>query len=125
MVTGLMQKTEDSDGNGDKTSSSAAAVNRRLRHLSVQSSPQPAEKSPGGHLDVHGSQTNYIGATHWTTILENVRISSRPKRFGRPLTQPRLETYKAASILTRRTAKNLHRLLLSLDQTLYSTQIHR
>ena len=26
-----------------------------------------------GHLDIKGSQTTYVGATHWASILNNVR----------------------------------------------------
>jgi hypothetical protein len=53
-----------------------ATVDQRLKGLSVHRSPQAPESSlsSGGHLDIHGSETNYLGATHWIAILENVGI---------------------------------------------------
>ncbi|KAI9743488.1 MAG: hypothetical protein M1818_002801 [Claussenomyces sp. TS43310] len=37
------------------------------------SSPQTFEMSTEGHLEVRDSGTNYLGATHWATILENIQ----------------------------------------------------
>lgn len=37
-------------------------------------SSQLSKASTAGHLDVQGSESNYVGATHWTSILENVYV---------------------------------------------------
>ena len=47
------------------------AVNQ-LKSLSVDNPPQKPNLTIQGHLDHRGSETNYHGATHWATILENV-----------------------------------------------------
>ncbi len=77
MVTSLMQTTkETSEIHSEKRSPQTVAVDERPKDLSVQNSPQNFETSSGGHLDIHGSETNYLGATHWATILQNVRVNS-------------------------------------------------
>ena len=81
MVTGLMQKNKERSENlSDKTSPPGMTVDGRMETLSVHSSPLCCETSSGGHLDINGSEANYVGATHWATILENVSIPSM-RRF--------------------------------------------
>ncbi|KAK8215192.1 hypothetical protein M8818_002203 [Zalaria obscura] len=41
--------------------------------LPTPDSLQTTEPSPAGHLEVHGTETSYIGPTHWTTVMENIR----------------------------------------------------
>ena len=77
MVTGLMQTSQKvPESIGDQRSRSNATVDQRLEDLSVHTSPENPETSIRGHLDYHGSETNYLGATHWATILENVAVST-------------------------------------------------
>jgi hypothetical protein len=81
MVTGLMQTNkEHSENLSDKTSPPGMTVDGRMETLSVHSLPLRSETSSGGHLNINGSETNYVGATHWATILENVSIPSM-RRF--------------------------------------------
>jgi hypothetical protein len=83
MVTSLMQTTKgSSDGSSQRTPPHNVAVDRRLRDLSVHSPPQTCETSLGGHLAVYGSETNYVGATHWATILENVGTPRGRTKFS-------------------------------------------
>lgn len=83
MVTSLMQPTsQGSETSGDTRSSSSTIFHQNLKDLPVHSSTQTSEPSCGGHLDVQGSETNYLGATHWATILENVGVLG-----GRSITQ--------------------------------------
>lgn len=75
MVTSLMQTTSKGSGtSGETRSSSNAMIDQHLKDLSVHSSSQTLEPSCGGHLDIQGPETNYLGATHWATILENVGV---------------------------------------------------
>jgi hypothetical protein len=39
---------------------------------SVSPPVESAETSAGGHLSHHGAQVNYIGGTHWASILESI-----------------------------------------------------
>lgn len=32
---------------------------------------------PQGHLEIQSGETNYVGATHWAAILENVSVSAK------------------------------------------------
>ena len=72
MVTGLMQTTSAKENGSSSVSS--ADVDRRMKDLSVslQSSPPTSEPVSSGHLDKNGLERNYQGATHWTTILDNI-----------------------------------------------------
>jgi hypothetical protein len=80
MVTTLMQRSgEGSEGLNAKTSSSSKTVEQSISNLSVDGSPYPSNGASGGHWDVKGSEVNYLGATHWSTILENV--GSFPQNF--------------------------------------------
>lgn len=64
MVTDLMQTT--------KKESESCTVDHRLKDLSVHSSIPHSQTSSTGHLETNGTETNYLGATHWATILDNV-----------------------------------------------------
>ena len=75
LVTSLIQTTRDVDDRTEKISHHAATVDQRLGDLSFQSSPE-ASKNSSGYLDIHESETHYLGVTHWKTILENVSQSS-------------------------------------------------
>ncbi len=73
MVTSLMQTTKaDSETGGNQASTRCRTVDESLNRLSIHNSTQPSEGAPGGHLSVNDSETNYLGATHWEAILENV-----------------------------------------------------
>lgn len=70
IVTGLMQNPQKLAAQyRDQSSGGNATVDQRLKNLSVQDS---SESTVRGHLDYYGSETDYRGATHWATILENV-----------------------------------------------------
>lgn len=72
MVTGLMQAHPPSSTNTSAIHSTP--VEQRMRELSVsiQGFPKDADLASNGHLDNNGLERNYQGATHWTTILENI-----------------------------------------------------
>lgn len=73
MVTSLMQTNKEGSESGSvNISPHNATVDQRFNKLSVHSLPQTFVRSSIGHLDVNCSETNYLGATHWATILENV-----------------------------------------------------
>lgn len=74
MVTVLMRTTKDSPEHHDEESSTQTGTfDQRLKGLSIHNASQILKTPPGGHLDVtHDSETNYLGATHWEAILENV-----------------------------------------------------
>ena len=77
MVNSLMQTTKEGfEGRTEKASFHNATIDRRLEGLSIQNPPKSLETSSGGRLDVNGSETNYLGATHWATVLENVGVSN-------------------------------------------------
>ena len=61
---------------------------------SAESSLSTPDAPSTGHLHVRGTETNYLGATHWAAILENVcphRLSSKHLLF---LTIHRSKTYR-------------------------------
>lgn len=75
MVTSLMQAPKEDSARpiddtsfhiGNSDQQSAVSTNNSHRLFKVPS---------GGHLDTQGSETNYVGATHWATVLENVCLS--------------------------------------------------
>ena len=73
MVTDLMHADKDGMKNGT-THPANGSVDERLKDLSIEPpSPKFSRSSVRGHLDVHGSEVQYLGATNWKTILENVR----------------------------------------------------
>jgi len=78
MITHIMNNTADgSESLTDRSTPHSLNVEEHLRDLSVHNSPQSSSVSSGGRLDISGSEANYLGATHWTTILENVGGSSK------------------------------------------------
>ena len=76
MVSGLLEKTKAGTGQRVDETPHDVTVDQRLKDLSVQSSLESSQASTGGYLDVHGSKSNYFGATHWAAVLENVGVSS-------------------------------------------------
>ena len=73
MVTNLIHQPKDSvDQNNGNASFQQATVDQRLKDLSVQNAVEKPEMNSSGHLESSGSETNYLGATHWAAILENV-----------------------------------------------------
>jgi len=76
----MQTNKERSESLSDKTSPPGMTVDSRMETLSVYSSPLASKPWSGGHLDINGSQANYVGATYWATILENVRIP-RMRKF--------------------------------------------
>ena len=40
----------------------------------IEVSPESSREFSRGHLDQSGLESNYVGATHWATILENVSV---------------------------------------------------
>ena len=75
MVTSLMRTNKEGSESGSvKIPLHNATVDQCFDNLSVRSLPPTFETSSTGHLDVNGSETNYLGATHWATILENVGV---------------------------------------------------
>lgn len=74
MVTSLMQTTRNGSENGaNEASAGCRTFDQSLNRLSIHNSAQSSETAPGGHLSINDSETNYLGATHWEAILENVR----------------------------------------------------
>lgn len=72
MVSSLMAPTVKHVQNHNELSLNGSTVDQSLSDLTVD---DPVDISvSGGHLDVQGSEINYVGATHWATILENVEI---------------------------------------------------
>lgn len=73
MVTSLMQTTRaDLEDGGNNASARCQTFDQSLNQLSIDNSPRSSETAPGGHLSINDSETNYLGATHWEAILENV-----------------------------------------------------
>jgi hypothetical protein len=77
MVTMLMQSNHGTDRrNGQPTPASAETSTGPAATSTAASSscgPLPTpEAHSNGHLDVSGSETKYLGATHYLSILENV-----------------------------------------------------
>jgi hypothetical protein len=69
MVTSFMQKTGDSlEGSRSNTSPGNGTIEQSIGSLSVNGSSNPTNKTSNGHLD-------YQGGTHWSAILENVKVS--------------------------------------------------
>lgn len=72
MVTSLMRTTkESSESLRDKMSPQVATTDQRFDDLL----PQTSNLSPDARSNMNGSDGNYVSATHWTAILENVGFS--------------------------------------------------
>lgn len=70
IVTSLMQTP---GGGSSSASSSDVFSHPSVQSSTSQSSTEEVSKAPPtGHLDAWGSQINYVGGTHWATVLENV-----------------------------------------------------
>ncbi len=75
MVTSLMETNKDGfESHSDKTSPHTGTGDQNFDDASAHSLPQVSESSLRGHLNSKGSEKEYVNATHWTTILENVGI---------------------------------------------------
>ena len=73
LVTDLMQTSKQISENGSqKIPPGNLKADRCWADGSVHSPPYSFKESSGGHLNQSGSEMNYVGATHWATILENV-----------------------------------------------------
>ena len=90
MVTGLMQTTQGRSGYRTEGTLHDEAIDQRLEDLSIKKSLHAPDASLGGHLDVNGSESSYLGATHWATILENVGL--RPKVIPLSSNRPPLDS---------------------------------
>lgn len=121
MVATLMRTTkEDAEKAGSKASSHNNVVDSSFRGLSIHNSSRSTEMPLGGHLSVDDSETNYLGATHWEAILENVcallayitsQVSANKCRF---------EIFKAPLEPVPMTANRHHQALLLQILTLCS-----
>ena len=80
MITSLMRTTkEDSEGRSDKSSPRFWTAEQRFTNLS----PPASDSSLEAQLNPSVSEKNYVSATHWTTILENVGVSCGEKALIR------------------------------------------
>lgn len=73
MVTGLLDSSgKEFDADKDRASCTNSMADEQFKSLFVRASPRKYHAPVKGHLDYDGSEVNYLGATHWATILENV-----------------------------------------------------
>lgn len=72
-VTGLIQNGTKSNHEGLDRVPSAILSQNQLHTTDISYGASP-ETSTRGHLDINGSETQYLGPTHWTTILEDVSL---------------------------------------------------
>ncbi|KAF4636153.1 hypothetical protein G7Y89_g1939 [Cudoniella acicularis] len=74
IVTGLMQNAKGDTPNG-LSSPSNTVLDQNTMNAPVLDSAHNSETSSSSaeHLNKNGSETNYLGATHWTTVLKNIR----------------------------------------------------
>ena len=73
LVTGLMQATPSSDGADDASNNMAIDHGPKEVTLPSPSSSEQSGSLLNGHLNIDGLESHYHGATHWTTILENIQ----------------------------------------------------
>ena len=77
MVVDLMQTTKEPAGSTTNGSSSSFSrdlpVDERMNTLSVNGF-EATGPSCGGHMYTSGVSSSYLGATHWATVVENVRF---------------------------------------------------
>ncbi|KIW22385.1 uncharacterized protein PV07_12275 [Cladophialophora immunda] len=86
MVTMLMQANQDTSGQGSQATPPSPGSSQRAASTSAppntatatapsmaDTSPVASDPIPNGHLDIRGTETKYLGATHWATILENIK----------------------------------------------------
>lgn len=74
MITGLIQTTAKPSAK-PSAKPDERVFDQRSDGLSVDSPPRGYDTPIRGHLDHQGAETNYRGATHWASILENVSAS--------------------------------------------------
>ncbi len=73
MVTELLESSgKELNADNDRTSRTNGTADKQPKSLSTRASPHSYQSPVKGHLDYDGSEVNYLGATHWATILENV-----------------------------------------------------
>ena len=76
MITSLIQTTkEDSEVPRNRMPLQAANADQPFNNLL----PTVSDLSPEIQLNTNVSERNYVSATHWTAILENVCVPSRGK----------------------------------------------
>ncbi|TVY84761.1 Fusarisetin A cluster transcription factor fsa6 [Lachnellula suecica] len=75
MVTCLIHSTNASPENNSNNAYPSFEAGQALENLSLDGSLKTTEASSDsrGHLNVNDSSTKYVGATHWTSILDNIR----------------------------------------------------
>ena len=72
MITTLMQNPKGTSKTSNDTHSVRDVTMSRSSESLSAHGPSPTEANIGGHLETNGPETNYLGATHWETILEHV-----------------------------------------------------
>ena len=73
MVTNLIQTNKDRfESRSDKAASHSGMSDQNLDDISDYSSPQTSVSSTRAHPSMNGTEKEYVNATHWTAILENV-----------------------------------------------------
>ena len=86
MVTSLMETNKDGfESHRDKASLRNRTGDQNFDDASAYSSPQTSESSLRGPLNVKGPEKEYVNATHWTTILENVGSPHARQSFNAEL----------------------------------------
>jgi hypothetical protein len=88
MVTMLVQSNQGMDTqdtkptaqpkHGTKEPPSTGSTTTIATASSNQSSEEPRDEATNGLLDVRGTESKYLGPTHWTAILENVSACTNP-----------------------------------------------
>lgn len=78
MVTGLMRATkEDLESRRDKTSPQVAMADQGFNNPS----PPISDSTPEAQLNIIVPDRDYVSATHWTAILDNVCLPHGKKIF--------------------------------------------
>ena len=96
MVTSLIQTNkEGSESRSDKTSHDGTS-DHILDNASIHSSPQISDLSSRGYLSMNVPEKEYVNATHWTAILENVRSHLPRRSLQPPADVVRFETSKVS-----------------------------
>lgn len=79
MVTSLMNTAQGrSESRSDPTSSTL--YHQRLDDISDNRHNETLDSSSIGRLNIVGSEANYVGASHWEAILDNVSSLHRSRR---------------------------------------------
>ena len=71
MVTNLIQTGHRDDG-GLAPAKPKVSLGGSTDSSSVRTPPPEDEEASKGRLDVKGSETSYLGATHWAAIINHV-----------------------------------------------------